>query len=118
MRSWWELWRDRGAAERQLLSLERRLANYVAAEEGYEIEDLRDPHGKRFLFDDFEGMAQQSKKTPEAISASLKGGTVTRQLVWARSGLQACLPGCACACDRCAYLRERARYIREGAILG
>ncbi len=37
------------------------------------IEDLRDPHGKRFLFDDIEGMPQQSTLPGEAVSASLKG---------------------------------------------
>ena len=109
MTSWHELWRRREAAAGRLLRLDQEVANFVEERDKRAISDLQDPHGKRFLFDDFEGMAQQTILRPQAILAACLVPSLANQARWSRARLRACLPGCACLCARCAYTRERAR---------
>lgn len=112
-----DLWEQREQHARDLLAAERALATYVSDEDSHEIEDLRDPSGKRFLFDDIEGMAQQSTSAVEAILAASLVPNIANQTRWGRMRLRACTPGCACTCGRCAWIRARARYERWGADL-
>jgi hypothetical protein len=110
-----ELWEQREQHAQDLLAAERALATYVADEDKHEIEDLRDPHGKRFLFDDSEGMAQQSTSAVEAILGASLVPNIANQTRWGRMRLRACIAPCSCLCGRCAWIRARARYERSGA---
>jgi hypothetical protein len=117
MKTFQQLWLKRQGASRRLLELERDLAIFVDPSDELPIEDLQDPHGKRFLFDDKEGMAKQTTSAREAILASSLRPSLANQLGWGRVRLRACGAGCACPCGRCAWLRARLRYERWGADL-
>jgi hypothetical protein len=107
--SFHQLWLEREAAGRRLLELDARLANHTNELERHVIEDLAAPHGKRFLFDDFEGMTEESTSDREAMSAALQVPCwANGQPVISRT-LRACVPGCACPCVRCALMRAAAR---------
>jgi hypothetical protein len=109
MVSWHELWARKRRADQLANEADSALANHLDELETPVIEDLRDPRGKRLLFDDFEGTAQQSTQAREAIPAAYLVPSVRNQQSWGRVRLRACLPGCACLCARCAWIRERER---------
>lgn len=69
MTSWHELWARKQRADREANEADAAVANHLGELERPDIEDLKDPHGKRFLFDDFEGMAQQTTSPPERVLA-------------------------------------------------
>ena len=51
MYTFMDAWRRRQRIERELRFLEQLVANRAAWRRRSEIEDLADPHGKRFLFE-------------------------------------------------------------------
>jgi hypothetical protein len=115
MVSFSELWARRAAAARQLLGLDRQLATEVDEEEQAEFDDIFGLPLKRLSFDDSEGTSNQSTSAPEAMPASCMGPSVANQRLWGSARLRECARGCACTCDRCAYLRSRAWHARWGA---
>jgi hypothetical protein len=68
-----------------------------------EIEDLQDPHGKRLLFDDLVGVAEESTSTVEAIPGSSltpsRGNQTQRACVGVCAFGRACERACA-MCER------------------
>jgi len=112
-----ELWLQRNYFARSLLDADRDLATFVVDEEQHEIEDLKDPHGKRFLFDDIEGVPQQSTLPVEASSASSLAPNLGNQLKWGRMRLRACSASCVCACGRCAWIRAVTHHAAHGQYL-
>jgi hypothetical protein len=115
MVSFSELWARRAAAARQLLGLERQIESDLDEDEQAEYDDIFGIPRNRFVFDDFEGMPNQSTSPPEATLAGCTVPSLANQLIWARARLRACAPGCSCSCARCAYLCSRARHARWGA---
>lgn len=99
--TWRSLWLKRQAAQSRLLELERELNGFVPEGDHSGIQDLSDPHGKRFLFDDIEGMAEQTTLRQEAMPAAPEVPSWGKELpVWSRT-LRSCAPGCTCPCARC-----------------
>jgi hypothetical protein len=104
--SWHELWLKRQLRAAQLLAAERRMVNFVEERDRRVIADLSDPHGKRFLFDDFEGMAQRSTSTAEATPGSSLSPSWANPQSFDRAYLSVCAPACTCPCMRCARARR------------
>ncbi len=115
MGSFSDLWARRAAAARQLLWFERQLESDLDDEEQAEYDDIFGTQLNRLSFDDLEGTPNESTSAPEATPASCMGPILARQVLWSRARLGACARGCACVCDRCAYLRSRAWHARYGA---
>ena len=106
MKTWLELWQLRERRSAELLLLDRVLANFVPDTDRRVIQDLTDPRGKRFLFDDFEGVAQQTispDNPPSRPSLRPSWGNV---LSFDRVRLRVCAPACTCPCVRCARARR------------
>jgi hypothetical protein len=91
------------------------MATELNAEEQAEYDSIFDPLLNRLSFVDFEGTSNQSTSAAKAMPESCMTPSVAHQLVWSRARLGTCARGCACLCDRCAYLRSRAWHARWGA---
>ncbi len=74
-----KLYHRRARLQRRQRFHDMKIANQRAWSPYCEIEDLRDPHGKRFLFDDFEGMAQQSTFAVEDTPCSYLGPQMSNE---------------------------------------
>jgi hypothetical protein len=109
----WRLWHQRQIKATRTQQAQRfhdlHIANQVAWREVVPIEDLRDPHGKRFLFDDFEGMAQQTTLLGDAIPAARM--TPLQRYLAQRGRPQMCVRERVCVptCDGCAQIRTPER---------
>lgn len=100
-----ELWRRRVHLQNLTIQVDRLIDAKRSNADWQPIEDLKYPSSNRFVFDDLEGVDQQSSSGREATSRSRMVPLLRGELFPPFARVRECAPGCTCACDRCAWKR-------------